>query len=468
MCASPSVGAYAPAHSGIPSYVQNEISARKARVQVEADKRLAPISAVDEAVNDEVSLVIDVSGIILEIINPFANEAPPISPERVSLITTEIMLRLARLKEDCEENRRSILKARDRLFQEGREIKITRENFDQLLASYMVIIAERIRKLAENYPISTTTNLNSVKERLEAKIAEQRGVADMLVANKERLTNLYLKELETEEAKHLAEVTRLLANQAIAPVSFWNACALGNVDYLRKQIDEMRWYQSKSSLINGKNNEGFAPIHIAAQNGQLAVVEFLIGHKVDLNSRITIDVKVDKKYIKKEEGNTPLYLAAQGGHIAVVERLLDAGAPINAVSEQNRTPLHTAVFRDNGALVEILMKRGANPNVKEALTLITPLHTAVFKGFVTIYTSLLNYSQVDFKAEDDRHHTALHDAVEIGEINAIYLIMSNWSQSSNERDRKELAALLPRLLEIEPKKNAEDVRRTLRNFGLIA
>jgi len=59
------------------------------------------------------------------------------------------------------------------------------------------------------------------------------------------------------------------------------------------------------------------PLHYAAYNGRLSVVEYLVNQKADINA----------------EGNyywTPLHYAAYNGHLGVVEYLVNQKADINA------------------------------------------------------------------------------------------------------------------------------------------
>ena len=57
----------------------------------------------------------------------------------------------------------------------------------------------------------------------------------------------------------------------------------------------------------------FTPLHWAALNGHLSVVEYLVNQKADING-------------KTENGSTPLHYAAQYRHINVVEFLKNNGA----------------------------------------------------------------------------------------------------------------------------------------------
>jgi ankyrin repeat protein len=62
-------------------------------------------------------------------------------------------------------------------------------------------------------------------------------------------------------------------------------------------------------------------------------------------------------------GLTPLIFAAREGDLESAKLLLDAGAPINQVTEYGWTPLLTAVNNRNYQLAKHLLERGADPNI---------------------------------------------------------------------------------------------------------
>uniref|UniRef100_A0A7N2KMP0 Uncharacterized protein n=1 Tax=Quercus lobata TaxID=97700 RepID=A0A7N2KMP0_QUELO len=71
-------------------------------------------------------------------------------------------------------------------------------------------------------------------------------------------------------------------------------------------------------------------LHMAAANGHLDVVEYLINRGVDLNAI-------------NEEKNTPLHWACLNGHIEVVKKLILAGANVTELNSYERTPMDEAV-----------------------------------------------------------------------------------------------------------------------------
>lgn len=59
-------------------------------------------------------------------------------------------------------------------------------------------------------------------------------------------------------------------------------------------------------------------------------------------------------------------LAAFEGHDALIKVLVDAGAEINALTDDNRTPLFQAAFKNHKTCVEALLEHGADAGVKNA------------------------------------------------------------------------------------------------------
>ncbi len=106
--------------------------------------------------------------------------------------------------------------------------------------------------------------------------------------------------------------------------------------------------------VNTRNHEGARPIHLAAANGHLDVVKRL----VEEGSGVTTD----------RNWRTPLHMAAALGDPEMVAYLLDKGAPIDAMSRQRRTPLDYALELGRREAAELLIERGATANIYDVET----------------------------------------------------------------------------------------------------
>lgn len=112
-------------------------------------------------------------------------------------------------------------------------------------------------------------------------------------------------------------------------------------------------------------------MHEAAARGDAEAVRRLAGAGLDAPD---------------EKGLTPLVLAIQNSHPELVELLLQLGANPNA---GGWTALHEAALMGDVASVQTLLKFKADPNRREKQNSGTPLHVACFQGQTEICRLLL-------------------------------------------------------------------------------
>lgn len=114
--------------------------------------------------------------------------------------------------------------------------------------------------------------------------------------------------------------------------------------------------------VNTTDREGSTLLVIAARTGNLDLADFLLNNRASTLK--------PNRY-----GDTALHLAVSQQHIKLVERLIDAGAELNP---SGWTPLHYAVFSDRADICSLLLKHGADielraPNSRTALMLAAQL-----------------------------------------------------------------------------------------------
>jgi ankyrin repeat protein len=171
--------------------------------------------------------------------------------------------------------------------------------------------------------------------------------------------------------------------------------------------------------INSKDNTGYTPLHFAAQysnsSSSLETVKLLLENGADIN-------------IKDDTGTTPLHLAAQDSNNTssydTVKLLLENGADINIMNNDRSTPLHLAVTYSNesGSLetVKLLLENGADKNIKDRNEW-SPLHIAALysKDSSSLETvKLLLDSGADINIKDDDGNSPLHLAASKSNISS--------------------------------------------------
>lgn len=146
---------------------------------------------------------------------------------------------------------------------------------------------------------------------------------------------------------------------------------------------------SRGMDVNSVDPAGNTLLHVAARNGNNALVEALLKQKANPNARNRV-------------GDTPLALAAYNGKQTAIDSLLAAGAQINS---PGWNALHYAVFAEQPEIVAHLLSKGAQVDLR-APNQQTALMLAAKNGNVTIARMLLK-AKADTSLKDQNDETAL-------------------------------------------------------------
>lgn len=130
------------------------------------------------------------------------------------------------------------------------------------------------------------------------------------------------------------------------------------------------------ATVNTKDASGWTALLFAANQGSLDCARLLVEGGADLHAQTFF-------------GKTALHLASAAGHAAVVTYLLDrTGSPDSKVATHGRTPLMAAVRHGREDVAEVLLARGANPNLGDRAGN-TALMSAASRGSLLLVRSLL-------------------------------------------------------------------------------
>ncbi|KAK6624058.1 hypothetical protein RUM44_010916 [Polyplax serrata] len=140
--------------------------------------------------------------------------------------------------------------------------------------------------------------------------------------------------------------------------------------------------RSKRLNVNICNSEGYTPLHMAAQVGNVDLVRGLIKNGATLNVQTSMKLK------------TPLMLACEHQKSEVAKELLKAGCNIDMQDHKLKTALHYACNTGNTKLVEVMLKYEPNLKLKNADNK-TVLQEAKDKVFIGILRVLKGKSSTD-------------------------------------------------------------------------
>lgn len=170
-----------------------------------------------------------------------------------------------------------------------------------------------------------------------------------------------------------------------AGISLHDAAAAGMIDTVGATLAAAAAAaadgQVAAGTINVHGAEMRTPVHLAAQNGHLPIVQVLLKHKADPN------------IVSGDHGSTPILIAAGRGHLGVVMALLAAGANPNlATTNSNTAALYMAAQNGYRCVVDALLQNtpASDPNVLRSDSNCTPLHLAASKGHAEVIRSLIN------------------------------------------------------------------------------
>ncbi|KAL7950516.1 ankyrin repeat-containing domain protein [Trichoderma barbatum] len=178
-------------------------------------------------------------------------------------------------------------------------------------------------------------------------------------------------------------------------------------------------------LTRSVNDNGATPLHLAAENGHLAIVDWISKRPdLDLNRQ-------------DNSGCSCVERAARAGHAEIVSLLLDnPSLTMDWNSTQRSNPLCLAAEHGHEATARVILERhghriGVNSQASYGITALT---LAVLRGHDSITELLIQQKGVNVNAEDHLGNSTLHMAVRSKNHAAIKAILAHPNANPNVRD----------------------------------
>jgi ankyrin repeat protein len=212
------------------------------------------------------------------------------------------------------------------------------------------------------------------------------------------------------------------------------------------RLDVVRALLKNDADVDLANQQGMTPLYMACHNGHLAVALLLIENKASINHPATT-------------GTTPLIIAAQKGFSPIETLLLNKGVPINQQNNAGFTALMMAAAHRHLTSVEVLLGRGANPNLcaLDSANRLSALYLAAQNGYPRIAELLLKHGALVDLA-NIRNVTPLLIACEFNHAEVVKILLRNHAQPNAQSTRGTTALIISTINE-----NIEIIKLLLSN-----
>ncbi len=131
--------------------------------------------------------------------------------------------------------------------------------------------------------------------------------------------------------------------EAGARLTVFEASALGRLDVIQRQV------KKRPAVINWFSRDGFTPLQLACFFGREESALWLMEQGADVDA-----------VAKNPQGISPIHAAAANGNLAIIQALLANGADVNAKQHNDFTPLHTAADHGSVEMAQLFLDHGAD------------------------------------------------------------------------------------------------------------
>ncbi|XP_065064627.1 ankyrin repeat domain-containing protein 30B-like [Rhopilema esculentum] len=215
------------------------------------------------------------------------------------------------------------------------------------------------------------------EENSEEKIIDEQEISLVVADFETPSSNQPLPEVEqvTPSLVHFETELTSEASTNEDGLNLWDLPRLHRAAYKNK-IQKLQSLLKKRRVdINKKDVEGRTALHYGCLAGRIQVVRLIL----DADGKITID----------RFGRSPVFMAIKNGHLDIVKVFYGIEFDFNRPDHAGTTPLHYAIFRKKMEIAEYLVKQvHVNVNARD-MHISTPLHEAVLAGLPNVVLLLV-------------------------------------------------------------------------------
>jgi len=204
-------------------------------------------------------------------------------------------------------------------------------------------------------------------EKAKETIPDVYAFCFRFIKNEDELYNYLTSEYKASKINEAAYETnharQALLDKGIPPTEDALAqCVAEN------KVDDVSLFLAAGFSPDAKDKKGVPMIGIAARNGSLNTLKFLLSSGAHVNQ------------ISEDRGSTALFDAAMKRNASLVKALIKAGADTNVRDKDGQSALVVSVGAGDEEIVEMLVKSGANPDLEDSLGASARKYAVLFKN----------------------------------------------------------------------------------------
>lgn len=165
-----------------------------------------------------------------------------------------------------------------------------------------------------------------------------------------------------------------------------------------KSVADAQALIAKGVNIRSKSSGGWTWLHLAANNGNVALAKYLVEKGLEVDARNSDD-------------KTPIMEGTR--YPEVMEYLISKGANVNAVDKSKKTMLHTLAYKETGDVdgaIAVLLKHGGRLDLPD-MSDTYPMESACGTNKVDRVKMMLEHGKYNLEMQNKDGRTLLHSCV---------------------------------------------------------
>lgn len=182
------------------------------------------------------------------------------------------------------------------------------------------------------------------------------------------------------------------------------------MESFKKALENNLDYISKLDDLSIKDPNGKSLLEYAVLGNSIEVINYLIGHKIDINST-------------NHYGENALFDCARKNKIDIAKTLILNNIDVSHKNKNGETVFHIACFKGDYNFVKLLKEKIINTNIYTHDKLL-PIHYLVLGGHSEDFEKIFNLLDTTYDILDENRETLLHYASKQSSLSMVQFLLT--------------------------------------------